>query len=807
MKIEIIKNRKNVVKKVSLFVTIIVFCTLMNVPLIKADDRLQTEPSFEVQINKAKPNPALVGEDITIEGTITPKPFEMEIKPQKKEIVLVLDVSGSMNDPGNKRCTNKRVRYCIKHGSSDPNHLGFGLHHWINDYCEEHKTNEEHYTTKIAELKTAANNFIDKMKNIPNLEIGIVDYSTNAKINPFIKNNDEKDYKSGETNNWNLHYIINKLRADGGTNTGEGLRKTEYMIENGDSDASKSIVFMSDGLPTYYSVEKKYDRDYNQYNDQYYDEYCGRYYDKYNQYYDQYYNKEQEIYYDQYYNGYGYPYYRTYYDYYTSIDNTDPILAGTGNSDNKGYCKGYAKEIGEIIRNNKSNVFSIGYGLGAKNSDGNKTMKEIHDSMGGAENDFFATDAGAIDKIFDQIADKIIKSYTIDNLEMNMNFKSDDGFSLNIKGNKVKLNNIIYKKVSESNGKARYEADKVSFKFVIKGKKVGEYIGKDIFKDSTVTFSWENDLITIPVKISDDLIIKIKDNQLPDIKANFISASPNPANPSEEIEVKYKIDTDSFEYNIGEESLDSTNKSLTITDAKLNFDLGENFDAVDGSVLEGEGKIRTVTLPHIEYTLKNEDGKNVWKQTKPIDIIFKIKASKGKYGSLGFGTTNNKISYKNFTGNLVNKPIKTPTIIIRGIETVNHGLYKGMDGNDPNIDTNTASEIFLKEAKVRLGATFNVYSNGSTANLNIPNGIVDGSIKVYKVGTDGLISIGEMSKGDKNNYTFAFNNVSQAGDRILILYNEILPDETGNYDNKLKIDNAEGIAILKVGSDELPELF
>ncbi|MDZ5017180.1 hypothetical protein GNF72_18660, partial [Clostridium perfringens] len=44
----------------------------------------------------ASPNPAMVCEDIVGSGKIIPKPFETEIPP--KEIVLVLDVSGSMKD-------------------------------------------------------------------------------------------------------------------------------------------------------------------------------------------------------------------------------------------------------------------------------------------------------------------------------------------------------------------------------------------------------------------------------------------------------------------------------------------------------------------------------------------------------------------------------------------------------------------------------------------------------------------------------------------------------------------------------------
>ncbi|NRY59953.1 carboxypeptidase regulatory-like domain-containing protein [Clostridium beijerinckii] len=112
--------------------------------------------------------------------------------------------------------------------------------------------------------------------------------------------------------------------------------------------------------------------------------------------------------------------------------------------------------------------------------------------------------------------------------------------------------------------------------------------------------------------------------------------------------------------------------SLSIKDAKLNIDLGENFDAANSSSgLEGSGRIRTVTIPEINFT-KNADGK--WIQTQPIEVAFKVKPASDKYGELGFGlytnvdntthTNSSTISYTNFYNIATNKAIETPTINI-----------------------------------------------------------------------------------------------------------------------------------------------
>ncbi|MBN1039870.1 VWA domain-containing protein [Clostridium botulinum] len=794
------KKRWDIYRAVSILLLVTLISTFVNMTLInvKADNSVGDKPSFEIQIDEAEPNPALVGEDIIIKGKIIPKPFEMEMESQKKEIALVLDTSGSMDEKTGEVCTEERIKKVISA------HLEQGVifDYWvperiINDYCEKHKTSGEHYIsysniTKMYQLKNAANNFIDKMKDIPNLKIGIVSYSTNGIIQG-----------QGFSNNAsNLKRIVESLNAKGGTNTGEGLRKAQYMLQQGDKDAKKTIVFMSDGLPTYYSIEKRKSLDYDTTNSQY----IGRYYDDNNRICNRYYDNDKNIYYDQYYNRLNHPEYRMYYDHYIKINKNSSSVIGYG-SEYDFNAQTYAEEIGEIIKNNKSNIFSLGYGLGNKNSDANKIMKEIHDSMGGAEENFFATDVGAIDKIFSQIADKIKESYTIDNLEMNMNFKPEDGFNLKAGGNTVKLNNIIYKKVSEKSGKILYQADEVPFKFIIKGVKVGEY--ENIFKYSSSKFLWKDTEIPIPITIDNSLIIKIKNNELPNIQTKLTSDISGLFDPLDEIEVKYEINTEPFKYNV--------ENDLVISDAQLNLDLGNNFELAQAGILEkidNEKNRYKVTLPEIKYELQNEGENNgKWIQKNTIEVKFKIKKSiNSGYRNLGFGAKdNNNISYSSFSKKNIFNSIPTPIINYKGCD-LRHGIYYGIgtDGK-PNINSSTVKS-YPKGARISFGGDFK-YNGQKNIQLNIDNNEnieIDGAIKIYKIENNSLSllkSINETRNQKKYNIdltNLALNNE----DKVLILYNECVPNILGTFINTIQADEEPSVsATINVIDKEMPELF
>ena len=215
-------------KIISIITSLFVISTLISLKSLnaKAND-VASKPNFKITELNATPNPAKFGEDILVSGKIVPEDFETAVQP--KEIVLVLDTSGSMSEEiaSNKKCTEQKIfNYCIKH----------------NKFGDHYET-----STRIAELKKAAKSFIDTMKDVPNLKIGIIKYASDATI--------VSDLKSA--NDLSLTTAINGLNANGGTNIREGLRKATYLLNKGNSNANKTVVLMTDGNPTYYS---KYDQ-------------------------------------------------------------------------------------------------------------------------------------------------------------------------------------------------------------------------------------------------------------------------------------------------------------------------------------------------------------------------------------------------------------------------------------------------------------------------------------------------------------------------------------------------------------------
>lgn len=244
-------GNKKKFKIISIITILFVISTLISLKglIVSADpngEELSDKPSFKIIDLKATPNPAKVGEDILISGKIEPIDFETSTQP--KEIVLVLDTSGSMSQNINTTCTNVRERYCTTHKSSVDNHTGSN-HNWIENYCVEHGTNTNHNTTRINELKKAAKLFIETMDDVLNLKIGIVKYASDATIVSQLKS----------VNDPSLLTSINGLSANGGTNVREGLRKATYLLDKEKNNANKTIVLMTDGNPTYYSTRNSLD--------------------------------------------------------------------------------------------------------------------------------------------------------------------------------------------------------------------------------------------------------------------------------------------------------------------------------------------------------------------------------------------------------------------------------------------------------------------------------------------------------------------------------------------------------------------
>ncbi|GKX64846.1 vWA domain-containing protein [Inconstantimicrobium mannanitabidum] len=459
-----LKNK--VGKKISIIMIALLTCVIAGVNLVKVKADVANKPGFDVSISLSKTQ-AMKGEDVIVNGRITPKDFEIDIP--KKEIVLVLDVSGSMQD-----------------------------------------------NSKLYNLKLAAKKFIDKMKNQVNLKIGIVAYSSLATINPdgyngTINTKSIDQYYTHEVPNYNsigtnlldasdnrLYDMVDGLVAQGGTNIGEGLRKAAYMLKQGDSTANKSLILMTDGMATFRTVNV---------------------------------------------SGSSWSGYKI--TPYLNLDNQNHYYSGDGNNDDLGYNTDYAVSVGNLIKPQINSVFSIGYGLGDSNSSSNRKLSRIHGAMGGDDSNFFATDSGAVDVVFQKIADKILSSYEVSNIKMELNFNQN--FNLNVEGNTVDIPNVTYKIKSIDGGKIIYSASPVDFSFIIQGNTIGDNF--TVFDKAIVKFPWNNFELTASVPTN---TISIVDNAVPNIQANLTSDKRVEVvqNSTSPINITYSINpSDCSDYN------------------------------------------------------------------------------------------------------------------------------------------------------------------------------------------------------------------------------------------------------------------
>lgn len=177
-----------------------------------------------------------INQEFGIEYTITPKPIKLEKKEEPKEIMLVVDTSGSMK--------------------------------WLINSRKEGNPNRMYLTKK------ALKNFVDKFKDRKDVRIGLTTYIDESKVYNFNsvkfesdggdKNNDSSkspEYFVEASNTAALYSAIDALEAGGATNIGEGLRKGAGALDL-DKGYKKYLVLMSDGEPTTYSCITSYD-DYN----------------------------------------------------------------------------------------------------------------------------------------------------------------------------------------------------------------------------------------------------------------------------------------------------------------------------------------------------------------------------------------------------------------------------------------------------------------------------------------------------------------------------------------------------------------
>ena len=208
------------------------------------------------------------------------------------DIVLVLDVSGSMDDymetysvsPGGTYYRKdsdgdfQRVYYCSRCGGWFTREHGYTYHYGTQLFpkTSASDTNTRHTqfysdVTKITALKTAVNAFIDNVaKESPDSNIAIVKFA--GESTDAIGDDTHTEYHNNGSAECNFTQIVkklttvdaagatelkeavNKLAAKGPTSADRGMEHAKNIIQNDpNKDRQKVVVMFTDGAPTHWN--------------------------------------------------------------------------------------------------------------------------------------------------------------------------------------------------------------------------------------------------------------------------------------------------------------------------------------------------------------------------------------------------------------------------------------------------------------------------------------------------------------------------------------------------------------------------
>ena len=173
------------------------------------------------------------------------------------EAVLVIDVSGSMDDPAT---TPQRVAGTPSNDGK--NYYGYTEGEYCkltyyNDRWIYQSSNGEWYyyrgiyytaTSRLDVAKAAAKTTVKQLLD-SGVTVKLVTFSTKASAAQILTSS-------------NYASVIDGLKADGGTNWEAGLTNAEAALTK-DGKTNENVIFMSDGNPTYRNSANGYNDDYN----------------------------------------------------------------------------------------------------------------------------------------------------------------------------------------------------------------------------------------------------------------------------------------------------------------------------------------------------------------------------------------------------------------------------------------------------------------------------------------------------------------------------------------------------------------
>lgn len=201
----IIALKRSIVRPLALAIMLAMMICTIGISPVHAEN-LDVSITTERTADK---NEILLDDTFLLNYSIEPQPIPCEVVAPNpaREIVLVIDTSGSMR--------------------------------WDIDGNETNDSSRKRMTI----AKNAALKFIENIESHDNVKLSLVSYANIGYVEKKL------------TTNFNeVKSEISNLNADGGTNIGDGLRRAYYELNNGNA-AEKYIILLTDGEPTYHSYK------------------------------------------------------------------------------------------------------------------------------------------------------------------------------------------------------------------------------------------------------------------------------------------------------------------------------------------------------------------------------------------------------------------------------------------------------------------------------------------------------------------------------------------------------------------------
>ena len=765
-----------------------VFAVSISADAVEGDTGVAS-PTYQVNFEKDY-SEGWIGEEININGTIIPS--AMDISNAYKDIVLAIDVSKSMGDSAGIECTIKGIDYCttckgvckaigdckwskkkcVTHGVGwDGNGqppvsaqctIKRGEHPIEKNYCQIHNKDGKHDdgTTKLAMLKSAVIDFVDKNKSNEDINLSIVTYSKKASI----KKQQNKESFNLKKDTETIKSIISNIQFDNeaGTNTGEVITKADFMLGKSKS-LSKNLVLLTDGLPTYYS--KNSDGQEN-----------------------------------------------------TDINDIDPSdttgFGGDGKNMTK-ETKGYAVKMGKNIKEKGYNTFTISYGI--SDSDG-AVIEEIHKSMSAEKKNHLKADGKNIKEAFNTVSTSIKQGDIISPITLDLNLDNNYGLMVIQNGQVVSDGSVSIGPIKYTwiEGKGVYEATSVPLDFSLVGTKKLEQI--NIFEKSKLIIQVGEKFIECQLP---EYKITINE-QLPNIEAHYQGISPENPMVNEDIELSYEVVLNEFDgsgildakdsYPIDVRlQFDLGDNILSVEGLKPAEEGSREYYLTVPVVYnrEGEGNIYKPSQDTVIVSFKVKSSRSGLMEF----------GTKNSMEYIGVGDV--QISKKINTPAI---HIENVDIMEHGLYGGAVQWYSnGTDSYVYNLIEESEGKSFAKGSTLTVGAKFRLGDVNSTLNLSIDNRLkVDGNPTIYVQDKYGkLIKVGEMST-DTYEYNFASNLTPNDEMKLdsrsimVALYNITLPSDVTDeitYENNIYLKGSTGIirgaktTTIISGKDELPDLF